>query len=222
VTKRACDVVIAGAGLLVLSPFLLVVAGLIKLTSPGPAVYRQWRVGQGGRHFRILKFRTMVQDADRLGTSVTGERDARITAVGRLLRHAKLDELPQLWNVLRGDMSLVGPRPDTPDIVATYTPEMRRILEVRPGLTSVATLRLRHEEQLLALVADKDEAYRRVLVPFKVKAAMIHVERRDLAFELALIAKTLWATIAGLWSAREDPVVTSLRAELRQFRSRER
>ena len=137
--KRLFDIVASGTGLLLMGPLMLAVAVIIKLSSPGPALYAQVRVGHHGRPFRIYKFRSMVVNADRLGSSVTTGKDRRITPVGKLLRRTKFDELPQLWNVLRGDMSMVGPRPDVPEIVDTYTPELRRILEVRPGITSVAT-----------------------------------------------------------------------------------
>lgn len=184
------DLLAATAVLLLLTPVLLLVAVAIRLDGPGPVLFRQKRAGYLGRPFTIYKFRTMVSGADRLGGSVTTAADRRITRVGRVLRRTKLDELPQLWNVIRGEMALVGPRPDVPEVVSLYTPEMRRILSVPPGLTSVASLELFDEEGLLARTPDPDDFYLRVLLPAKVAYAMVHVENRSLGLELA----TLWRT----------------------------
>lgn len=138
--KRFFDAIAAGFILVVISPFLLLVSGIMKLTSPGPVFYRQDRIGQGGRIFKIIKFRSMVVDADCNGPGITASGDARITAIGRSLRKFKLDELPQLWNVLKGDMSLVGPRPELPLYVATYDRRQRGVLSVRPGITRSAAM----------------------------------------------------------------------------------
>ena len=136
---------------MILSPWFVIIVIMVKLGSPGTIIYSQERVGLNGRRFRLYKFRSMIVNADKVGTSVTTGNDTRITKIGRFLRKIKLDELPQLWNVLKGDMSFVGPRPDVPEIVNKYSPEMRRILNVRPGITSNATLYLRNEEDLLSL-----------------------------------------------------------------------
>jgi len=180
-------------------PIFIVVALQIKRHSPGPVFFRQYRAGLDGKLFRIYKFRTMIIDADKLGTSVTTSHDARITPIGKILRKTKLDELPQLLNVLKGDMSLVGPRPDVTDIVNTYTYEMKRIFSVKPGITSLATLHLVDEEKLLAQVPDPDAFYEEVLVPMKVKLAMEHVDQDSFRFDLKILLQTLWMITLGRW-----------------------
>lgn len=213
--KRLFDVLAALCGLLLLLPLLLTIAAVIKLSSPGPVLYSQLRVGRHGRRFRIYKFRSMVVNADKLGSSVTTGGDRRITTIGRILRRTKLDELPQLWNVLTGDMSLVGPRPDVPEIVDTYNPELRRILEVRPGMTSIASLHLRDEELLLAVARHPDDAYLKVMVPYKIRLAMQHVENQSIWFDLKIIWQTIWALTAGrLMPPYEDPTVTDIRVQI--------
>ena len=144
------DVFVSSAVLVVFAPLMLFVTLAIKMTSPGPVLYRSQRIGRGGQPFRLIKFRTMVGDADKLGPSVTAWDDPRITRIGRFLRRSKLDELPTFINVFRGEMRVVGPRPETPRWVSLYTPDQRRVLQEHPGITSPATVRYRHEEQLLA------------------------------------------------------------------------
>ena len=149
---------------------------------------------------------------------MTTARDKRITPVGRFLRRTKLDELPQLWNVFVGEMSLVGPRPDVPEIVATYNSDMLRIFDVRPGITSNATIHLRHEEMLLALSPVPDEVYELVLVPFKVALAMEHVDRESFVFDLGILGKTIWALTAG--RRHTDPpdwILELVKNDIRQF-----
>ncbi len=212
---RALDVALSALALIVLSPLLLLVALAVRIDSPGPALYRQVRVGRRGAPFRIVKFRTMVDGAERQGTTVTAGGDRRVTRLGRMLRRSKLDELPQLLNVLRGDMSLVGPRPDVPEIIAGYTADMRRILEVRPGLTSVASLDLADEESLLALAPDPDAFYARVVVPAKVRLSMRHVDDRSLGLYLAVVAATaLKLTRRLLGAPPEGELTRGLRAAL--------
>jgi len=133
---------------------MVIIAVLIKLDSPGPVIYSQWRVGKNGRLFKLYKFRTMVKDADRIGGTVTTDDDPRITRIGKILRKFKLDELPQLWNVLKGDMSFVGPRPDVPGYADKLEGDERIVLSVRPGITGPATLKYRNEEEILASVED--------------------------------------------------------------------
>lgn len=147
--KRAFDLVFSVVGLLVLSPAFLLMALIVMLSDGGPVFFRQQRVGQGGRLFWILKFRSMIVNAEEQGWSITAEGDQRITRIGQFLRKHKWDELPQLWNVLVGDMSFVGPRPEVPRYVALYTPEQRRVLALKPGITDLATLEFRKEEELL-------------------------------------------------------------------------
>ena len=193
--RRLFDIVFSLVVLILLVPLMVLIAMWIKLSSKGPVVYSQNRVGKEGRIFQIHKFRTMVNDADRMGTSITTVDDQRITPLGRFLRKTKLDELPQFWNVLKGEMSLVGPRPDVPEVVDTYTQEMRRILDIKPGITSIASLYLRREEELLAKVKDPEKAYLNIVVPAKVDLAMIHVDKRSFLFDLSFLIKTVWIMI---------------------------
>lgn len=212
---RAVDLLVATVALVVLSPLLIVTALAVRLTSRGPVLYRQLRVGQHGKLFSIYKFRTMVADADRLGASVTTRDDPRITAPGRFLRRTKIDELPQLFNVVRGEMALVGPRPDVPEIVNGYSAEMLRVLEVRPGLTSLASLDLADEEALLAMAPDPHAFYVETVVPAKVAVAMRHVDDRSLALEAIVIARTAWKLVRRLFgTVPEGRLTRSLRAEL--------
>ena len=157
--KRSLDLLFSITGLLALSPLLLLIILVIKFSDGGPVFFRQVRVGQGGRKFRIWKFRTMIVNAEKLGLSVTRDGDPRVTPVGRLLRKSKLDELPQLLNVLAGEMSLVGPRPEVPRYVEQYSPEQRRILELKPGITDLAILEFSHEEDLLRSRPDVERFY---------------------------------------------------------------
>lgn len=187
---RIFDILAASVGLLFLSPLLALVAFAIRLDSPGPVFYRARRIGKDGIPFRLFKFRTMVDGADRQGAGITAAVDLRITSVGRFLRRTKIDELPQLINVLKGEMSLVGPRPEDPRYVALYTPEQRRVLAVRPGITSAASLVYRHEEQLLA-GEDWEIAYRTQVMPHKLAIDLAYLERRTLASDLKLILQTV-------------------------------
>ena len=190
--KRAFDVLIAGASLLLLSPLLLAIAVWIKLDSRGPVFFRQQRVGRGGALFRIHKFRTMRADAARFGPQITVGDDVRITGAGRLLRRAKLDELPQLIDVLAGTMSLVGPRPEVPKYVAMYPPGLRdKVLRVRPGITDPVSLRFADESALLARAADPEREYIEVVMPQKLAAAVAYAEHATLASDLRVIGQTL-------------------------------
>lgn len=190
--RRAIDLVVAVAGLAVLSPVLAVVALWVKATSPGPVLHRAERVGQGGRSFTLYKFRSMRADAAASGPGITSRGDPRVTGVGRFLRAWKLDELPQLLNVLRGDMSLVGPRPEDPRYVALYTPDQRRVLGARPGVTSPASLAYRHEEALLA-GDDWEKAYVGRIMPDKLRMDLNYLERRTLGSDVGVLWKTFIA-----------------------------
>jgi len=201
-----------------MAPLMTVVAILIKATSRGPVFFRQERVGWKEKVFRVYKFRTMVEGAEDLGTSVTTQNDPRITSVGRVLRRTKLDELPQLINVFKGDMSLVGPRPDVPEIVRNYNPEMRRIFHVRPGITSVATLHLKDEEGIMAKVNDPDRFYEDVLVPLKIRLAMAHVHNNSFLFDLKILCQTIWMLTLGRWRPIEEhPEVGKLKDNMINF-----
>lgn len=192
--KRLFDILCAGVGLLLLSPLLLVVAAWVKLDSRGPVMFRQERVGRFGRTFRIHKFRTMRVDAPSLGPQITIGEDARITRSGRWLRASKVDELPQLWDVLRGAMSLVGPRPEVPRYVALYPAELRAlVLSVRPGITDPASLSFRNESELLARAEDPEREYVEVVMPMKLGLAADYVRNASLMGDIRLILATLGA-----------------------------
>ena len=210
--KRLFDFVAVCLGLITVLPIMVVAALLIKATSGGAIFFRQDRVGFRRTVFRVYKFRTMIESAEEMGTSVTAQNDPRITPLGRCLRKSKLDELPQLLNVFKGDMSLVGPRPDVPEIVQNYTSEMIKIFTIQPGITSVATLHLRDEERILARVPDPDSFYEEVLVPLKVEMAMEHAERNSFAFDLKILWQTVWMLSLGRWwPIKEHPAITELK-----------
>jgi lipopolysaccharide/colanic/teichoic acid biosynthesis glycosyltransferase len=192
--RRLVDAAVSLAGLVVLSPLLLALAVLVKATSRGPVFYRGDRVGRGGRLFRVLKFRSMAESAGPRGPAITRTGDARVTRVGRYLRRFKLDELPQLVNVLIGDMSVVGPRPEDPKYVALYTPEQRQVLEVRPGLTSPASLRYAGEERLL-VGEGWEQTYVSKVLPAKLRIDLDYLRRRSLWTDMAVIGATLVALI---------------------------
>jgi lipopolysaccharide/colanic/teichoic acid biosynthesis glycosyltransferase len=188
--KRIFDVAVAAAGLLLTLPLFLVLALAIVLESGRPVLYRGRRVGRDGRPFRICKFRSMVVAADRVGGAITTAGDSRVTRVGRFLRRTKLDELPQLLNVLSGDMSLVGPRPEHPDYVRLYSPDQRRVLTVRPGITGAASVRYRNEEQLLR-GEDPEALYRSVIMPEKLRLELDYLDHRSFRADLGLMLATL-------------------------------
>jgi lipopolysaccharide/colanic/teichoic acid biosynthesis glycosyltransferase len=189
--KRMFDFTVAFLALVLLSPLLLIIALFVKATSPGPALYRGKRAGLQGRIFKMYKFRTMVVDAERLGGSCTSEGDPRVTRSGYWLRKFKLDELPQLLNVLVGDMSLVGPRPEVQEYVQLFTPEERAILSVRPGITDWASLWDRDEAQALAGHPDPERAYLELIRPEKIRLQLEYVRRRSFATDLAILFATL-------------------------------
>ncbi len=190
-SKQAFDIVVAFVGLLFLLPLLLLVALLIKIDSRGPVFFRQERIGRDFRPFLIYKFRTMVQDASRKGGSITFGLDPRITRVGRLLRKTKIDELPQLINVLRGEMSFVGPRPEVWQYVELFRQDYEEILKVLPGITDLASLRYRHEAEILGRSENPEEEYVRRVLPEKIRLAKEYVRRSSLLFDVTLIFKTI-------------------------------
>lgn len=197
-TKRIFDVVFSVVGLMLLWPVFLLVALLVKLDDRGTVFYRQVRVGRWGREFRIVKFRTMREGADKAGPSITAARDVRITRVGHWLRKAKLDELPQLWNVLRADMSFVGPRPEVPKYVALYTPEQRKVLELIPGITDEASLEFRDEEELLAAAAAPGRYYVEYCIPRKIMLNLAYARRAGLLRDMGVILRT----VCSVWLRR--------------------
>jgi len=188
--RRLLDVSVAGVLLVVLSPLLAGLSLLVRATSPGRALFRQTRIGRHGRPFVLLKLRTMRADAARMGPAITAGADPRITPLGARLRRAKLDELPQLWNVLRGDMSLVGPRPELPHYVARYTPAQRAVLRTRPGLTDPASLAWADEAAMLGTFADPHRAYAEVVLPRKLALSLAYLERRTVWSDLAVVTRT--------------------------------
>ena len=194
--KRSCDVLVSSLGLLFLSPFLGVIAVLIKLDSRGPVFFRQERIGQGLRRFSIYKFRTMVVDAPQIGGPLTAPDDPRITRLGRILRKSKIDELPQLINVLRGEMTLVGPRPEVQQYVNLFRHDYEEILRVRPGITDLASLKYRDESLLLA-VADPEQEYIKSVLPDKIALAKEYVHHSSFLFDLSLIVKTVARVLLG-------------------------
>ena len=194
--KRALDLLISGLGLILLSPLLLFLALWIKLDSPGPILYRGKRVGQDGRPFLMYKFRTMVLGAKQQGPAVTYRDDPRITRAGRFLRRTKLDELPQFLNVLKGEMSLVGPRPEDPSYVALYTPEQRRVLSVKPGITGPTQLEYRDEASMLH-GESVDEEYVTRIMPQKLKLDLEYVSNRSLVMDLRVLWRTATTMLFG-------------------------
>ena len=190
--SRLFDFVSALIGLIVLSPLFLMTSLVIKLTSRGPVFHRGERAGRNGKVFSLYKFRTMVANAAALGPGITPQNDLRITSAGRFLRITKVDELPQLINVLKGDMSLVGPRPEDPHYVAQYTPKQREVLKFRPGITSAASLAYRREEQMLGS-SDWEKVYQNKVLPAKLAIDLDYFSKRTLLSDLLLIVRTIFS-----------------------------
>ncbi len=188
--RRLLDVAGAAAGLIVLLPVLLVIAASVSLDG-GPVFFRQERIGRKARPFRMWKFRTMIVDAERQGLPLTIGRDPRVTRVGAWLRRHKLDELPQLLNVLRGDMTLVGPRPEVRRYVARYTPEQRRVLDLVPGITDPASLRFHDESLLLAEATDPEAMYVDQLMPEKIRMNLAYAASATVWTDLRVVTTTL-------------------------------
>ena len=193
--KRAFDLIVSAFGLLLLAPPFVVLALLVKLETHGPVFYRGVRVGWLGKPFEIFKFRTMVEDAEKLGGASTPEDDPRVTHVGRLLRKYKLDELPQLFNVIRGEMSLVGPRPQVPWAVALYTQDERAVLTARPGITDYASVRFRDEGEILRGSANPDKDYFEKIHPEKMRLSLEYIRKQSIWLDSRILAKTLAAVV---------------------------
>ena len=200
--KRLFDIAFALLALLLLGPLLLLVALWVRLDSPGPVFFRQQRVGRGGQLFDIYKFRTMRTGAEAMGPQITVGQDTRITHAGAWLRRSKVDELPQFINVLRGDMSVVGPRPEVPRYVALFPADVRQaVLSVRPGITDLASIEFRDESALLAQSQDPERTYVEQILPAKLRHAQEYVRTRSLWLDLRIIARTVLAVL-GLHAAR--------------------
>jgi lipopolysaccharide/colanic/teichoic acid biosynthesis glycosyltransferase len=208
--KRLFDILCSAVGLVLLTPLGLLIALAIKLADGGPVFYGQIRIGQFGKPFRIWKFRSMVPDADKLGLPLTPEADGRITVPGRFLRRFKLDELPQLWNVLMGEMSFVGPRPEVPRYVEHYTPEQRDILRYKPGITDVASMLFRNEQALLQGCSDVEDFYLRYCLPKKIELNRQYARGAGLRQDVWVILQTLCPYWLGVLVAYTGALVFSL------------
>ena len=191
--KRLFDIVCSLCGLLVISPLLLIVAIWIKLDSPGPVFYRQVRVGRYGKDFHIFKFRSMYVDSDRRGLITVGDHDPRVTRAGYYIRKYKIDELPQLINVLIGDMSFVGPRPEVRKYVNLYTDEQCQVLTLRPGITDAASIKYRDENEILAAQPNPDQYYTDVIMPDKLRHNLEYLHHHSLLGDIRLIVQTFIA-----------------------------
>lgn len=193
--KRLLDIIVSATVLVLGIPLIALIAGSVWLTSGRPILFSQQRVGRDFRRFHILKFRSMRSNTS--GPSVTAAGDRRVTPVGAVLRATKLDELPQFWNVLRGDMSLVGPRPEVPEYVELFQTEYARILSVRPGITDLASLAYRREEEILAAQPDPERHYREVVLPEKLKMTERYLATQSLATDAVILFRTLLAVFSG-------------------------
>ena len=191
IVKRIFDFFAALIGIIILLPIFIIVSIAIKLDSPGNIMFLQKRVGKCGKKFDIFKFRTMVTNAERLGKQITVGKDNRITKVGAFLRKYKIDELPQLFNVLKGDMSLVGPRPEVPKYVALYNEEQKKVLSVRPGITDLASLKYSDENDILGKVENPEEYYINVIMKDKLSLNLEYIEKSNLFFDISLVIKTI-------------------------------
>lgn len=194
---RLLDIIASACGLIVLSPLFIVLAIWIKLDSKGPVFYRQTRVGQYGKDFSLFKFRSMRVGADKKGLITVGGKDNRITKVGYFIRKYKLDELPQLLNVLKGDMSLVGPRPEVRKYVDLYTEEQKKVLSVRPGITDYASIEYVDENEILGKAVDPDQTYIKVIMPDKIKYNMKYINNRSVWEYLKVIFLTFKSIVVG-------------------------
>ena len=198
-TRRFIDLAIGVVAIALLWPLLLLIAALVRIDSPGSPFYGGWRIGNNGRRFRMWKFRTMVQDADRLGPTITAKDDARVTCLGRYLRRSKLDELPQLFNLLTGDVTLLGPRPEVPDIVARYTPEQRRVLELKPGITGPGQIYYtKYQQDSVPEGADASDYYVSRLLASKLRIDLEYAQKRTALSDLRVILQTAGVVVKGL------------------------
>ncbi len=193
--KRALDAAAAAVILLPLSPLLLLLAAAVRLDSPGPVFYRQSRVGRYGRDFKIFKFRTMVRDADRIGPALTMGNDPRVTRVGRLIRRCRLDELPQLFNVLNGSMSLVGPRPEVRRYVDAYAPEYLATLLIRPGVTAPSSIAFKDEDRILKSGGDPDRIYLEKILPPKMELNLRYLRHISVPGDIGILFRTVAAVL---------------------------
>ena len=196
IVKRFCEIAISAFVLTLCLPFYGMIALLIKLESVGPVHYKARRAGQGGHLFTLLKFRTMRSGSAAAGPGITVSGDGRVTKIGRILRRTKVDEIPQLWNVLKGEMSLVGPRPEDPRYVALYNTEQKRILAVKPGLSSPASIQFRNEEEILQRSGGSvEEFYVNTVMPEKLKIDLTYIEKQSFTRDLVICLETALAVL---------------------------
>jgi lipopolysaccharide/colanic/teichoic acid biosynthesis glycosyltransferase len=195
--KRLLDILASSVALILLFPLLFILGVAVAVTSPGGAFFRQVRVGKDGREFALLKFRSMRPGSEAGGQITVGTRDPRITGVGHFLRKTKLDELPQLINILKGDMSVIGPRPEVPKYVALYSSEQRKVLSVRPGLSSLASIAYINENEVLGRSNDPERTYIEEVMPAKLELDLRYVQEQGLVMDLRIIASTLARLIKG-------------------------
>jgi len=191
IIKRIFDIIASFCGIIITGIFLVIIAFIIKFTSSGPIFFKQSRVGKDGKLFLIFKFRTMIVNAESLGKQITIGKDNRITKVGHFLRKYKIDELPQLFNVFIGDMSLVGPRPEVPKYVELYTEKQRRVLKVKPGITDLASIRYRNENELLGKSDNPEELYINTIMPDKLNLNLQYIDKSNIFFDIYIIIKTV-------------------------------
>ncbi|HXP48920.1 MAG TPA: sugar transferase [Bacteroidia bacterium] len=189
--KRLFDIIVSLIGIVILSPFLILIAFLVMIDSRGGVLYKQVRVGKDMKEFKLFKFRTMFFDSDKKGLLTVGMRDNRITRMGYYLRKYKLDELPQLFNVLIGDMSMVGPRPEVAKYVAMYTDEQKKVLSIKPGITDYASIVYSNENEILANAENPEDIYINKIMPSKLKLNLKYIDEMGLGTDLGIILKTI-------------------------------
>lgn len=189
--KRLFDLFCTVPGMIVLSPLFLIVSLIIKLTDNGPVFFKQERIGYRGKPFKMLKFRTMIVDAEKLGGQLTVGNDKRITKIGAILRRMKIDELPQLFNVLEGEMSLVGPRPEVPKYVQMYSDKQRLVLELVPGITDPASIKFRNESEILAMADDPEQVYVENIMPEKIRLNLEYARDASLISDIKTVLQTI-------------------------------
>ena len=217
--KRALDLAVAVPALLVATPIVAALALAVKISSRGPAFFLQIRIGRGRQPFTLAKLRTMVVGAEQRGAHVTAKSDPRITPLGALLRATKADELPQLLSVLVGDMSLVGPRPEAGRYVAKYRPEWEGVFAVKPGITDLASIVFRNEEELLDRALDRERAYVEAILPIKLRLALEGIERSTLGYEFGILARTI-ATVCCPASIAKHPALDEARRAIEALNRR--
>ncbi len=193
--KRTFDIIVSTSVLLIFSPLFLLGCILAKVQSSGPVFYKAKRIGLGGRMFVLFKFRTMIENADKIGIGLTTHKDSRVTSIGRFLRYTKLDELPNFINVIKGDMSLIGPRPESPDYVKYYTETQKQVLLVKPGITGPSQIANRNEEEKLASQPDPETYYITELMPKKLAIDLQYVASQSFISDIKWLLKTLWVLV---------------------------